>query len=124
MAYAGILVDYHIIFMILSFGLFFISLFLVWMVNTKQSIIVSIFLLGLNPMFILSSAWGFMSIGIIGYDSTLGQSTVIPYPYMFMFTMMFMALLWLNGLVLFIALIKYNKKAFRDYVEDKKALEY
>ena len=116
--FAGILMDYHLIFMILCLFLFFMSIILIWLVNTKQAVIVSIFFLGINQLFCIISTVGFYMIGYVGYDSATGESTVIGYTGMTMFSIMFISLLWLNGLILLIALFKYTKMVADDMLDE------
>jgi len=113
-SFAGMLMDYHIIFMMITILLFIFGIVLIWLVNTKQSVIVSIFLLGINQLFCVISTVGFYMIGYVGYNSTSGESLVIGYTGMSMFSVVFISLLWLNGLLLFIAIVKYNMMVWQE----------
>lgn len=105
----GVLMDYHLIFMLVCFFLFFISVMFLWMVNTRQAVIVAIFFLSINQLFSILTMVGFYSIGVVGYDSASGSTIVVGYEGMVMFAWVFMCLLWLNGLMLFIAIFKYMR---------------
>ena len=113
----GILMDYHLIFMLLTFMLFFGSIVLIWLMNTKQACIVAIFFLGFNQMFCIMTMIGFFSITYIAYDSTTGLNVVNNYTSMYMFYMVFFAMLWLNGLMLFISIYKYMRLVFHEQSE-------
>ena len=107
--YAGLLMDYHLIFMIICFFLFFLSIILIWLVGTKQAVVVSIFFTGLNQLFCIITMIGFFSIGYVGYNETTGESTIIGYTEMEMFNVVFLCLLWLNAVILFVAIYKYMR---------------
>jgi len=113
-SFAGMLMDYHIIFMMITILLFIFSIILIWLVNTKQSVIVSIFLLGINQLFCIISTVGFYMIGYVGYNSTTGESLVVGYTGMSMFSVVFISLLWINGLLLFVAIVKYNMMVWQE----------
>lgn len=109
MAFAGVLMDYHLIFMIICFGLFFFSILLIWMIGSKQACIVAVFFTAINQLFCILTMVGFFSIGYVGYNSTTGESTMLGYTGMEMFNVIFLMLLWLNSVILYIAIFKYMR---------------
>ena len=108
-SFGGILMDYHLIFILVCFGLFFSSIILIWLMGTKQAVIVAIFFSSINELFCILSMIGFFNIGIIGYNETAKTSEVMLYTDMEMFNVMFLMLLWLNAIILFIAVFKYSR---------------
>jgi hypothetical protein len=99
--------DYHLIFIIVTLFLFIVSIFLIWMIGTKESLIVSTLFLSLNQLFCFISLIGFISIGIVGYNESTGTTAVIGFTDMQMYYMVFFGMLWLNSLMLFICIFKY-----------------
>ena len=117
MAFAGTLMDYHLIFIIICFMLFFFSVVLIWLWDSKQSTIVAIIFLGVNQLFTVLSMMGFFSIGYIGYDSSTGLTTVFSYQDMQMYYMIFFALMWVNAILLIIAVVKYMRIVLKETLE-------
>lgn len=107
MAFGGVLMDYHLIFMMICFFLFFFSILLIWMVGTKQACIVATLMLSINLLFCIMSMVGFYSIGYVGYDGA--TSAIMGYNEMVMFSVVFLCLLWLDGLMLVISIFKYMR---------------
>jgi hypothetical protein len=114
----GMLIDYHLIFMLLTLMLFFGSIFLIWLVNTKHSCIVASLLLSANLMFCMITIMGFLGIDYFGFDSTTGLTTVNVYQDMYMFAIVFEAILWLNGGMLFISIYKYTRIVLNEKMKE------
>jgi hypothetical protein len=114
MAFGGILMDYHIIFMLVCFALFFLSILFIWLIGTKQAVIVAVFFTCINQLFCILSMVGFYSIGYIGYNETTGETLVMGYTEMSMFNIMFLALLWMNSVIMFIAIFKYMRMVLQE----------
>lgn len=119
MAFAGILMDYHLIFMLICFGLFFLSIILIWMVGTREAIITGIIFICINALFCILSMVGFYSIGYVGYNETIGESVIMGYTEMSMFNTMFLMLLWINSVILFIAIFKYERLILHENLGDE-----
>jgi hypothetical protein len=118
MAFAGILMDYHLIFMLICFGLFFLSIILIWMIGTKEAMITAILFICINALFCIISMVGFYSIGYIGYNQTTGESVIMGYTEMSMFHMIFLVLLWINSAILFVAIFKYERIILHENLGD------
>lgn len=101
--------DYHLIFMVICFFLFFISIILIWLVGTKQACIVAIFFTAFNQLFCILTMVGFFSIGFVGYNSTTGETSILGYTDMEMYNVIFLSMLWINAVILFIAIYKYMR---------------
>lgn len=120
----GMLIDYHLIFMILSLGLFFGSIFLIWLMETKQAVQVAIFLTSINQLFLMITVMGFFSIGYIGVNETTGGSEVIAYTDLQFFYLVFFMLMWINSLLLIIAIFKYMRKVHEMMQEELELTSY
>jgi hypothetical protein len=110
----GLLMDYHLIFIVVCIILFLISIVLIWLEGTKQAVIVAVLFLSINQLFCILSMIGFFSIGYVGYNTSTGETIIYSYEGMQMFYMIFFGLLWLNGLMLFIAIYKYMRIVIRE----------
>jgi len=113
----GVLMEYHLVFIMLSFVLFFASIIFIWLWGTKQSVITAILFLSINQLFCIICEVGFLAIGIIGYNASAGETTVIQYLDMNMFFMLYLGMLWLNGLTLFIAIYKYMMIVYKEQMK-------
>lgn len=113
----GILMEYHIIFMVVCLLLFFGAIFLIWLDGTKQACVVATILLSVNMLFCLISIIGFFSIGYTGYNVTTGTTMVYGYEEMQMFNKVFVGLLWINGVMLYISIFKYMRIVIRDQMK-------
>jgi len=78
---------------------------------------VAVMFLAINQLFCILSMMGFFSIAYVGYNSTTGESMMMSYQDMQAYYMIFLSLLWLNGLMLFIAIYKYMRIVYHEQME-------
>ncbi len=107
-----ILMDYHILFIVLSFCLLFISVFLIFIdKKTKEGLMAAIFLCGLNWVLCILNSLGFFGIGLIGYN-TDGTTSVTMYTDMFPLFAIFFVLQYANVVLIFMCWYYWAKKAW------------
>lgn len=95
-----ILMDYHIIFIIMSFILLIYVFELVFRENNPRSVIAAMIICALNSILCVIIYLGFFGIGIIGYTTT-GTIEANLYEEMYPLFMFFFGMYWINVIFLF-----------------------
>lgn len=101
-----LLADYHIVFIIISFFMLFLSLFCIFIEQYKEGIIVGGLLCGINWAICLINYMAFFGVGLPGVDST-GAVTVTTYSGMYSIFALFFALQWVNLILIFVCWYKW-----------------
>lgn len=107
-----VIMDYHLIFVILALGLYFVQLILIFAKPDKEQLILSIVLGASNIPICYLASLGFMQIGLIGVDLTTGAASVTGYEEMYQFYMIFFSLLMIDIAMMGYAMLKAMKMAF------------
>lgn len=95
-----VLSDYHLFFMAMAFGIFFISMILLFIDNTKDKTIAALILCAFNYLLCMINSLAFFAIGIIGVDGG-GTAHVNAYYDMQIFYAIFFLLHWLNIILIY-----------------------
>jgi len=106
-----LLADYHIVFIILVFILLLVSILLIFVEQSKESIIAGAILCGINWVACLVTYLSFFGVGIIGYSGD-GSVTVTTYADMYGFFMLFYGLQWINILLIYLCWYKWTQQVY------------
>jgi hypothetical protein len=98
-----ILMDYHLVFVLISLFLYFIEIILIFSKPTEYKCLMGAIFASLNIMFCYITAQGFLSIGLIS------GSTVTAYSAMWMFYMVFYGLALINVAFILYAILRLYK---------------
>ena len=106
------LMDYHLLFMGISFCILFFTIYLIFLdEKTKEGIMAAMFLCAFNWLLCLIISFGFFAIGIIGY-STDGSIDVTSYTDMFYVFSIFFVLQFANVVLMFLCFYHWARKAW------------
>lgn len=100
------LIDYHLIFIAISFVMLFITVFLIIDDPTKERLWFAVFFAGINYILCLIISLGFFGIGIVGY-TTSGTTPVTLYSEMFPIYALFFLLHIVNAALIFYCYYKW-----------------
>lgn len=103
-----VLMEYHLVFMAMSFILLLFTIVLLIVDNTKQKTMFAMILAGLNYLLTLISSFGFFSIGIIGYSPD-GSITINANHDMFAFYTIFFLLHLFQVVLIWYCIYLYAK---------------
>lgn len=92
--------DYHLFFMAVSFCLLFLTVFLLFIDNTKEKTMAGAVIAGINYLVCMICSFGFFGIGIIGIDG-VGSAVITAHHDMMVFYSFFFMLYWLNIVFIF-----------------------
>jgi hypothetical protein len=95
-----VIMDYHLFFMAVAWGLFIFTIVLLFINNTKEQTIAAMILCGLNYVICMICSLGFFGIGIPGIDSS-GNAVITAHHDMMAFYTIFFLLYWINIVFLF-----------------------
>ena len=112
-------IDYHIIFMIMVFILFLVSILLLFIDTTLEKTVAANILIVFNIILCMIVSLSFGAIDLYGYD-TDGVVVHNVYSDMFPFIYIYWALGYINIMLLFYCVYHYYKKPWEDYVEERK----
>ena len=115
-----VLMDYHLIFVILSLALYFLVLVLIFGKPDKEQLILSIVLGASNVPILYMATLGFMRIGLIGIDLMTGDATVTGYEEMYQFYMVFFALLMIDVAMMGYAFLNVMKLGFLENMQKER----
>jgi hypothetical protein len=109
----GVIIDYHLLFLVMAFSLFLIEMFLLFILPkpTQETAIAAIILSGFNMNLCWISSFSFFAINIPGISST-GALVNNPTADMYMFFAIFLGLFFVNvGLLFYSNFQLYKIKA-------------
>lgn len=95
-----IIMDYHLMFIVISFVLLLLTLLFQFIEPTREKAIASMLLAGFNYLICIVNAYGFFRIGLVGYTAE-GESVVTAYPEMLSLFAIFMLLHFLQLVFIF-----------------------
>jgi len=102
-----ILMDYHLVFIVLSFVMLLFTIFFLFDDNTPQKTIAAFIMCALNSVLCLINYLSFFGIGLIGYNAE-GTLDVTTYGDMYPLFMYFFGIYWVNILFIFYCWYKYT----------------
>jgi len=110
----GMIIDYHLIFMILTFILFIISIFLLFIDTTFEKAIAANIFIVLNFILCMIVSLGFGSIDMISYDSdgNIVHNMADMYPFVYIFWV----LGYINLMLLFYCVYMYYRKPWEQTI--------
>jgi hypothetical protein len=103
-----ILMDYHLVFIVMSFVMLMISLMFLFDNNTPEKTIAALIICGINSILCMINYLSFYGIGLVGYDITTGAASVTTYPDMYPLFMYFFGWYWINIILIFYCWYKHN----------------
>jgi len=104
-----ILMDYHLVFIVLSFLLIILTAHFLFFETTKESIIAAMIMSGLNFGLCTINYLGFMGIGLLSIDITTGDPTITTSAEMFPVFAFFFMLHYINIAFLFWCWYKFTR---------------
>jgi len=111
-------IDYHLIFMIMSFIIFIISLFLLFIETTLEKTVAANILIMFNIILCIIVSLSFGAIDMYGYDST-GAVVHNVYSELYPFIYLYWVLGYVNIMLLFYCAYHYYKKPWEQYEKDR-----
>jgi len=102
-----LLADYHMVFIILVFILLLVSILLIFIEQTKESVIAAAILCAINWLLCLVTYLSFFAVGLVSSDY-LGEVSVTSYAGMYGFFMVFFGLQWVNTLLIYYCWYKWS----------------
>ena len=111
-------IDYHIIFMIMVFILFLVSILLLFIDTTLEKTVAANILIVFNLILCMIVSLSFGAIDLYGYD-TDGVVVHNVYSDMFPFIYIYWALGYINVMLLFYCVYHYYRKPWEQYVEER-----
>ena len=113
----SILMDYHILFIFLCFIFFILTILTLFgEKNRKQEILVPIAFIGVNMTLCIICMLGFFSIDLIG-PSLSGGVQLTESNDMWMYYIVFEAMLWINSFMMFYAVMRYIELKMKELPE-------
>jgi hypothetical protein len=107
-----VIMDYHLIFVIVSLALYLAVLVLIFAKPDKEQLILAIVLGASNIPILYMASLGFFRIGLVGIDLVTGDATVTGYEEMYEFYMVFFALLMIDIAMMGYAFLNVMKLGF------------
>ena len=114
----GIPVEYHLLFLIMSFILFLVSIFFLFINTTFQKAIAANILIVFNIVLDFLVALGFGAIDFYHFNQT-GNLVHNVYAGMHPFITIYWIFAWVNIMLLFYCVYIYLKKPWEDYVRGR-----
>lgn len=115
------IMDYHLIFVVVSIFVYFVSLVMVFYKPDIDQLYVGIVLAGSNIFFCWPAALGFFQIGLVGMNLTTGNASVSGYEDMANFYMIFFGMFMINiGIIAYGFLNVISKKSAELLIQNKK----
>ena len=111
-------IDYHIIFMIMSFILLIITIFLLFIETTLEKTVAANILIVFNIMLCMIISLSFGAIDMYGYSST-GAIVHNVYSELYAFIYLYWVLMYVNIMLLFYCVYHYYKKPWEEYIEER-----
>jgi hypothetical protein len=108
-----ILMDYHIVFIVISFVLLLYVFELVFFEDRARSVIAAMIICGLNSTLCVIIYLSFFGIGIIGYNIS-GEVDVTTYTDMYPLFMFFFGMYWINVILIFYCWYRYTYTVWTD----------
>jgi len=113
------LMDYHLLFIVIAIMLLILTIFFIFLENTKHSTIAAMLLAGVNYLLCLIVSFGFFSIGLLGADP-MGIVSATAYHEMYALYGFFFLLHFLNIILIFYCYYLWAKDIWN--VEPKKKI--
>lgn len=109
------LMDYHILFLVMTFILFIISIFLLFIETNFEKAVAAFILIIFNFVLCGIVSLGFGAIDVYGYDST-GALVANVYSDMYYFIIVFWILGYINIMLLFYCVYLFYRKPWEEYM--------
>lgn len=115
--------DYHLLFIAMTFILFILSVFLLFINTTLEKAVAANILCMFNMILCLIVAYSFAAVDMYGFDSS-GAVVHNVYSELYPFIYLYWAIFYINLMLIFYCLYLYFKKPWEEYmsggsVEDK-----
>ena len=117
------LMDYHILFLVMTFILFIISIFLLFIETSFEKAVAAFILILFNFILCGIVSLGFGAIDVYGYDAS-GELVANVYGDMYYFIIIFWILSWINVMLLFYCVYLFYRKPWEEFKEHKGDYEY
>lgn len=101
-----LLIDYHIIFIVISFLMLFFEIYYIFIEPYKEGVIAGALLCAINWVICLINYMSFFAVGLAGTDYT-GDVIVTTYSGMYSFFVLFYVLQWVNLILIFVCWYKW-----------------
>lgn len=112
------LMDYHILFLVMTFILFIISIFLLFIETSFEKAVAAFILILFNFILCGIVSLGFGAIDVYGYDSS-GELVANVYGDMYYFIIIFWILSWINVMLLFYCVYLFYRKPWEEYMRQE-----
>jgi len=113
-----ILMDYHLVFIVISFALLILSVLLLTLSPTIEQTLAAMIFTGINYVLCIFNSFAFYRIGLVGYVSD-GSIEVNAYEEMYSSYVIFMLLLFINIALFFYGYWIYVRKPWEPDIKQK-----
>ena len=110
------LMDYHILFLTMTFILFLISIFLLFIETTFEKAVAAFILIMFNFILCIIVSMGFGALDVYGYDAS-GNIVANVYGDMYYFIIIFWILSWINVMLLFYCAYLFYRKPWEQFIK-------
>lgn len=107
-------IDYHIIFMMMAFIIFLVTVLLLFIDTTFEKAIAANILAIFNMIICIVCAMSFHAIDMYGHDST-GTIQHNLYAEMYPFSFIYVGLFWIMFMLMFYSVYLFYKKPWEEY---------
>jgi len=115
----GVLVDYHIILIVMSFILLVITAFLLFIEPTVETTTAAYIFIMINMVLCIYCGLSFYGLDLVGYDSA-GEVVHNTYFEMQTFSFLFVGFFYINIMLLVYGAYLYYKKPWEEFYEESK----
>lgn len=115
----GVLIDYHIVLMMMSFILLIITAFLLFIDPTVETTTAAYIFIMINMVLCIFCALSFYGLDLVGYDSA-GEVVHNTYYEMQTFSFLFVGFFYINIMLLVYGAYLYYKKPWEEFLEENK----
>ena len=118
-----VLMEYHLIFIIVAFVIFLITMFLLFIEPKFETTVASFIFIMFNMLICIINSLSFFGIGIYGMDGT-GTIVMEAYHGMGIFSIIFLILFYINFLLLFYCIYLFYKKPWKVVMSEEEERFY
>jgi len=115
----GVLVDYHIIFIMMAFILLVITAFLLFIEPTVETTAAAYIFIMINMVLCIFCSLSFYGLDLVGYDSA-GEVVHNTYYEMQTFSFLFVGFFYVNIMLMVYGAYLFYKKPWEEFVKENK----
>jgi len=115
----GVLIDYHLVFILMSFILLIITAFLLFIEPTVETTTAAYIFIMINMVLCIFCSLSFYGLDLVGYD-TAGEVVHNQYYEMQTFSFLFVGFFYINIMLLVYGAYLYYKKPWEEFYAENK----